>query len=218
MRSLCLAGLLLSLVASVWAGWNDVETYQEADLHCPTPIFLFIYYDGANKGKCMACEQYKPWIASLKGTIGAFTVKKLNFNDHPRLALRFRATEFPAFFIQHQGMFKNLSALSFYDLGIAYQDKLYANDIDAIFQNVQVVDKIPLISGIKAPSSTASLLYSYLFMGVLLSSYLLDRLVEAVPVWALLLTTFALLVSTSLVKSSLSKPSSSAPPAPASSV
>ncbi|KAI5191177.1 hypothetical protein NECID01_1346 [Nematocida sp. AWRm77] len=200
MRSF-LCCLLSFLLLGGFCSAGEIDKYRESDLHARDPAFIFVYYDGEEKGKCMACERYKPWVASLGTEVKGFKVKWLNFGESPRLALRFRTTQFPTFFLQYGQLFKNLSEVDFYDLNIAYEETLYKNDIDAILRNVHVLEKIPTISGMRAPSSFFSLVYSYVFSCALLLSHVVDAFTGVVPIWVLLLSVFVLLVSTNLFKS-----------------
>lgn len=177
----------------------ELKTYTTADLAEDEPTMLFIYYDSPDN-TCMACESYKKWLGSFTdGSVGVFKIKTLNFNTDPILALRFKATSFPTFVLQHRNRFKNITAVDVFNHNIPY-DKKYENDIDAILKNPSILDNIETAEGIYAPSSRLLLAYAYLFTWVMLSISVLDRVSEAVPMSTLLLGVFIIALSALLLR------------------
>ncbi|KAI5171162.1 hypothetical protein NEFER03_0564 [Nematocida sp. LUAm3] len=188
---MCFAAILSFAICTTQ--FSRIKEYTKHDLRAQEPILLFIYYDGEDKGKCMACESYKPWLSSLQGKIGAFSIRRLNFNKDPLLVLRFRTTHFPTFFLQNGKHFKNITEADFFDLGIKYHKQGYINDIDAILRNPSVFDKIKTISSWKSPFSSISLAYAYGLSYLMMISYMVDQVNTMFPTWMVLLGFFAIL-------------------------
>ncbi|KAI5179772.1 hypothetical protein NEOKW01_0235 [Nematocida sp. AWRm80] len=182
---------------------SEIPEYTTKDLYSEVPMLLFIYYDGEDKGKCMACQEYYQWLLSLNGKISSFTIKRLNFNSNPSLVLRFKTVQFPTFFLQYKQRFKNISAVDFYGLGIMYTNDRYINDIDAIIKNPRVFDKIDTLEGFKSPSSKWSLVYSKVLSLMLMVTYIHDIFSVIVPIWALLMGILFLLGITRMLKRNL---------------
>ncbi|KAI5192299.1 hypothetical protein NEMIN01_1928 [Nematocida minor] len=160
--------------------FSELETYSSRDLKSTEPMMIFIYYDSPGSS-CLACESYKKWLGSFSGgTVGVFKIKTINFNIDPLLALRFKATSFPTFFLQHRNRFKNITAVDIFDYNISY-DKKYENDIDAILKNPKILDNVETREGIYAPSSKLLLVYAYCFTWAMITISILDRIAEAVP-------------------------------------
>jgi len=194
-----LKSLLLYLVFShvSCSSFGLIEKYVEKDLCSSPPTFIFIYYDGENKGKCMACESYKAWLGAQNGKLDVFTIKTLNFFENPKLALRFKATQFPSFFIQYEDKFKNLSNIDFLLLpqnGLDSHQK-YSNEIDAIFQNPRLIENLPVISGFRSPNSLYSWAYSRVMCFVLGAAYILDHISSVFPLWGIFLSIFIAVLS-----------------------
>ncbi|KAI5186046.1 hypothetical protein NEHOM01_1249 [Nematocida homosporus] len=193
---------LVTYLATISEQFESIPKYTKSDLVSPDPILLFIYYDGQDKGKCMACEGYKQWLTQLRHQIGVFKIKRLNFYTSPTLVLRFKTTNFPTFFLQYQQEFKNITDVDFFNLGLRYHNNRYANDIDAILKNPQVLDRITTLKGLKAPSSICSLIYAQVLAVLLSTAHCLDILHALIPYWVLFLTILVLLLAARLCKRS----------------
>lgn len=185
MKTALLLVFLLFLQCSLQE-FSQLKTYSTEDLHKNEPTLIFIYYDSP-ESSCMACESYKKWLGSfISGSVGVFSIKTLNFNTDPILALRFRTTSFPTFFLQHRNRFKNITAVDIFNNNIPY-DKKYENDIDAILKNPDILDRVETVEGIYAPSSKLLLLYAHVFTWMIVLVSVLDRVSEAVPTSTLIL-------------------------------
>lgn len=181
---------LTLLFAAAFCEIPGISRYTKKDLEENKPVLIFIHYEGQNKEKCMACEGYKKWLSTKNGTIPPYAIKEINFATHPIMALRFKTTRFPTFFLQHRQKFKNISDVDFSELEVSYGSKTYDNDIDAILKNPEVLDKIPTLEGIFAPSSSLTSMLAFAFALFLWFSYVTDIIDETVPS-SLLLTVFA---------------------------
>lgn len=167
------------------ASFSEIENYSTKDFESTVPFLIFIYYDSPNS-TCLACGSYKKWLSSFPNkSVGAFTIKKINFNTSPILALRFRATRFPTFFLQHKKRFKDISNVDLFDQ--IHYGKLYENEIDAILKNPRILDSIETLEGYRAPSSIFSWLYAYSFTASMMIVNILDRITESMPFWFILL-------------------------------
>ncbi|OAG29027.1 hypothetical protein NEDG_01166 [Nematocida displodere] len=190
-----LLSLLLVWAAVIRGDFLKIEKYSVEDFSCTSPLLIFIYYDNESGEKCRACEGYKKWLGEAKDEkIGPFKIKRINFNDSPKMALRFKATQFPTFFLQYLKKFKNISSVDFHSLGVSYTGKKYENDIDAILKNPSTLDHLKTIEGLSSPSSVFSLFYAHLLSFLLLASAVLDRMTDVAPAYALAILFAALFV------------------------
>lgn len=198
MKTSLLFVFLLFLQYSVQE-FGDLKVYSKHDLAEEEPTMIFIYYDSP-ENRCMACESYKKWLGTFKdGSVGVFKIKTLNFNTDPILALRFKATSFPTFFLQHKDRFKNITAVDVFGHSIPY-DKKYENDIDAVLKNPRILDSVETIEGLFAPSSKLLLVYAHIFTWAMIIISTLDRISEAIPMSTMLLGICIIGMATLLIK------------------
>ncbi|KAI5136165.1 uncharacterized protein NESG_02009 [Nematocida ausubeli] len=189
--------VFLALIQNSKETFSEIQNYTVNDFSSNTPMLIFIYYNSKNS-TCLACESYKKWLSSFPDyTVGAFTIKKLNFNTDPVLSLRFKATSFPTFFLQHKKRFKDITAVDILDHNLSY-DKKYENDIDAILKNPRILDYVETLEGLRAPSSIAMLIYAHVFTVFMLSFNVLDRIAEYVS-FRLVMTSLAIIFASSVI-------------------
>lgn len=186
---------------------TGIERYTKEDLlSAQEPLLIFIYYEAdSTHRKCMACEGYKKWLLNSNGVIGPFKVKSINFFSDPILALRFRAVNFPTFFVQYRKAFKNISDVNFFSLQIKYSKEKYKNDIDAIIKNPKAFERIKNIPSIKSPLSVFSLIYAHSMFIFLTLSHLLERIERYIPSWAGLSLVFSVLILFAIIRKIISK-------------
>ncbi|KAH9385898.1 uncharacterized protein NEMAJ01_0794 [Nematocida major] len=171
--------LLLALLGSV-SSFSGIAKYTVNDFASETPMLIFIYYE-SDKSKCLACSSYKKWLSSFpEKTLGVFTIKRINFNTDPIMALRFKTNSFPTFFLQHKNRFKNITDIDILEHDISYR-KSYSNDIDAVLKNPRILDSVRTIEGYESPASCISLGYAYLFAVAYSGMRILDRVSGMLP-------------------------------------
>ncbi|EIJ87306.1 hypothetical protein NEPAR07_0904 [Nematocida parisii] len=189
--------VFLLLIQNSKETFTEIQTYTVEDFNSNTPTLIFIYYN-TKESTCFSCESYKKWLESFEDyKVGVFSIKRLNFSDDPILALRFKATSFPTFFLQHKKRFKNITSIDILDHNLSY-DKKYHNDIDAILKNPRILDRIETLEGLKAPSSVLMLVYAYAFTCLMTVINILDRISE-IASFKFVITTLSITLSVSVL-------------------